>query len=114
MIFRMQRNSTALRTVPHPKLISAGRLVLAENKASGILLPNPPSGIGGLFLRMKFPVRPNEFPVRAKNRESCARHWDCSANRRAEMVGSVENSLFFPVLRESGGAAPSLVARKAP
>jgi hypothetical protein len=30
--FRMQRNSTALRTVPRPKLISAGRLVLAEKK----------------------------------------------------------------------------------
>jgi len=26
----MQRNSAALRTVPRPKLIGAGRLVLAE------------------------------------------------------------------------------------
>jgi len=63
MIFRMQRNSTALRTVPRPKLISAGHLVLAENKATGILLPNPPSGIGDpLFLRMQFPVRPKRIP----------------------------------------------------
>jgi hypothetical protein len=56
MIFRMQRNSAALRTAPRPKLIGADRFVFGKNKASGILLPNAQAELENpLFLPMKIP-----------------------------------------------------------
>jgi hypothetical protein len=115
MSSRIQRNSTALRTVPHPKLIGAGRLVLAKTKRAVFYCQmRQPELENPLFLPMKFPVRRNEFPVLVENRESCATQWDCNANRqtkrteRTETVGSVENSLLFSLL--SG----NLVARIPP
>jgi hypothetical protein len=44
-----------------------------KNNASGILLPNAPTGIGqSRVCSDEFPVRSHEFPVPAENRESCA------------------------------------------
>jgi hypothetical protein len=46
MISRTAKKPTALRTVLCSKLIGADRFRFGKNKASGILLPNAPSGIG--------------------------------------------------------------------
>src|SRR6266436_5683524 len=94
MIYRTQKTCrlkpTALRTVPSPKLIGTGRLVLVKTKPAVFYcqmrqaeLENP------VFCSDEFPVRSHEFPVPVKNRESCAMHWDCSANR----LGSGRNAL---------------------
>src|SRR6266436_2270390 len=89
MISRTQRNLPPWERCHVPKLIGADHC-FGKNKASGILLPNAPSGIGeSRVCSDEFPVRSHEFPVPVKNRESCAMHWDCSANR----LGSGRNAL---------------------